>query len=132
MKNKYITKSLSTGEVITNTFNLSRYTTIADKWIAVLSIGLLSFSYFKNRSIEMCLTNKRIVLKTGVFNRKTEELRLRKIETVEIRQGFFDRMINRGSVKITGSGGSSVILANVDSPLLVKSAIDDAVDPLEA
>ena len=55
-------------------------------------------------------------------------MRLSKIETVEVRQGIFGRIFGFGSVLVTGTGNSSVVLKGVSNPISVKKEIDSHLD----
>ena len=70
----------------------------------------------------------RIICKRGLIARHTEEIRLAKVETIEIRQSIFQRILGAGSVIATGTGASDVILKDVDSPLDVKRVIEDRLE----
>ena len=76
---------------------------------------------------EYGLTNNRIITKTGIISRSTEEMKLSKIETVEIKQGILGRMLGYGNVVITGTGSSNVIIAKVSNPIDVKKKIDSQI-----
>lgn len=57
-------------------------------------------------SDEFVITNKRIVCKTGIFSRKTLEMNLSKIETVNVDQSIFGRLFGFGTITIIGTGGT--------------------------
>ena len=66
---------------------------------------------------ELVLTNKRVISKTGLIKRKTSELKISKLETVEIDQSVLERIFNEGTVICVGTGGSKTKLSGVDNPL---------------
>ncbi len=76
---------------------------------------------------EMGCTNQRVILKKGIISRKSEEHLLAKIETVEIRQNVLERILGFGSVKITGTGSSTLAFKNIDDPIGVKKAIEGEI-----
>ena len=57
-------------------------------------------------SDEFVITNKRIICKTGIFSRKTFEMNLNKIESVNVDQSFMGRILGYGSITIIGTGGT--------------------------
>ncbi|MED5493934.1 PH domain-containing protein [Halopseudomonas pachastrellae] len=134
----YIEDSLSSGEVIHKVFQLH--------WLAKvpmycwLVLGLVTFGltwlialyeYFRLRSIEQGVTNKRVILKNGIISRHTEEMKLSSIETVEIEQGIWGRMFGYGTVKLTGRGISDVKFRNIDDPMQVKRDIESVSNPID-
>jgi uncharacterized membrane protein YdbT with pleckstrin-like domain len=55
---------------------------------------------------EFAITNKRVIIKTGLISRKTFEMNHSKIESVNVDQGIVGRILGYGTVRIVGSGGS--------------------------
>ena len=66
---------------------------------------------------EFAITNKRIIIKTGLIGRKTFEMNHSKIESVNIDQGIIGRILGYGSIVIVGSGGTRAIIPNIHKPL---------------
>tara|TARA_B110000238_G_C15807225_1_gene302758 strand:- start:63 stop:347 length:285 start_codon:yes stop_codon:yes gene_type:complete len=77
---------------------------------------------------EYGLTNKRVITKTGVISRSTEEMKLSKVETVEVKQSILGRIVGYGNVIVSGTGSSNVIISRVANPLGVKKAIDSELE----
>jgi len=132
----YIDESLSAGEEIATLFHLHWITRMP--MVAWLLLGLLTFGltwfiaayeYLRLRHVEQGVTNKRVIYKTGIISRKSEEMKLASIETVEIDQGVLGRMLGYGNVKITGRGASDVLFRGVDDPMAVKRAIESISNP---
>jgi uncharacterized membrane protein YdbT with pleckstrin-like domain len=72
-----------------------------------------------------------MILKKGIVSRKTEEMKLKSIETVEIDQGIFGRIFGFGTVKVTGRGTSDFLFKGVDDPISVKQQIESVSNPVE-
>lgn len=88
--------------------------------------ALLAFyEYFKLVNIEMGVTNKRVIYKEGIISRKTEEMKLGAIENITIEQGFLQRLIGVGTVKVIGRAATPVFFNEVKDPLTVKKAIEN-------
>ena len=111
----YIKKTLITDEKIVATFKLH--------WIVYLKYILFWWLFFpiiwliQALFIEYALTTKRVVSKEGVISRNTEEMRLTKAETVEVKQGILGRILGYGTVIVTGTGSSYVAFKTVADPL---------------
>ena len=134
----YIVDSLSDGEKVERIFSLhwtSRIPMFLWLLLAIPTLGitliLAAYEYFRLRSIEHGVTNKRVIVKRGIISRKTEEMKLRSIETVEIEQSVFGRILDYGNIKITGKGISDVRFKNIDDPMMVKKRIESVSNPLE-
>jgi uncharacterized membrane protein YdbT with pleckstrin-like domain len=68
-------------------------------------------------SSEFAITNRRIVIKTGLFRRRTIELNIHQVESVNVDQSILGRMFDYGTVTIVGSGGTREVFANIERPL---------------
>jgi uncharacterized membrane protein YdbT with pleckstrin-like domain len=127
----YIEESLSSEEKIEALFRLH--------WIAWvpmclwLLLGLVTFGltwfvalyeFLRLRSTEQGVTNKRVILKRGIVSRRTEEMRITSIETVEIDQGVWGRIFGFGTIKVTGRGLSDVVFRFLDDPMSAKRRIE--------
>jgi len=133
----YIEESLSAGEQLMGFFRLHW---IARSWmvlwivLAIPTVGitliLALYEYLRLRSIEQGVTNKRVVYKKGIISRKSEEMKLNSIETVEIDQGIIGRLFGFGDVTVTGRGLSNVIFKTVDDPMAVKRQIESVSNPV--
>ena len=104
-------------------------------WQNIIYITLVSFfilwtlyNFLKLYTTERVITNKRVIYKTGIISIRTEELKNNKIESVEIKQTILGRLLDYGTIEISGTGTSKVYFDNVDSPSAVKSEIDDIIE----
>jgi uncharacterized membrane protein YdbT with pleckstrin-like domain len=133
----YIDESLSTGEEVSTLFKLHWVTRIPLALWLLLGIPTLGitlvialYEYLRIRHIEQGVTNKRVIFKTGIISRKSEEMKLTSIETVEIDQGIFGRIFGFGNVKVSGRGTSDVLFRTVADPMAVKRAIESISHPV--
>ena len=133
----YIEDSLSAGEQIVGFFRLhwiSRSWMILWIVLAIPTVGVTLipalYEYLRLRSIEQGVTNKRIIFKKGIISRKSEEMKLNSIETVEINQGIPGRIFGFGDVTVTGRGLSNVIFRAVEDPMAVKRQIESVSNPV--
>lgn len=127
----YIEESLSAGEEISALFKLHWVARIPMVlWLLlIITFPFAIYEYLRLRHTEHGVTNKRVIFKTGIISRKSEEMKLASIETVEIDQGIIGRMLGYGSVKVTGRGTSDVLFRLVDDPMAVKRAIESISHP---
>jgi len=73
--------------------------------------------------VEIVVTDKRVIYKTGWIRRHTEEMNVSKIETVDVYQGIMGRLFDYGNVSIKGVGGSIERDWAIASPLALRNAI---------
>ena len=68
-------------------------------------------------SDEFVVTNKRVIVKTGLISRKTLEMNLNKIETVNVDQSIIGRMLGYGTIGIVGTGGTHETFPYIAHPI---------------
>jgi uncharacterized membrane protein YdbT with pleckstrin-like domain len=92
----------------------------------VVGIFITIYEWLRLRAIELGVTTHRVVRKTGIISRETEEIRLSAIETVDLHQTTWGRLLGYGDVRVTGRGESSMVLSRIVDPVGVKRAIETA------
>lgn len=127
----YLDESLSPGERIVARFAL--HWTAKGRLILgiilipiVVGIFIVIYEWLRLRGIEMAVTTQRVVYKTGIVGRETEEIRLSALETVDLLQTTWGRLLGFGNVRVTGRGESSLTFVRVADPVSVKRAIETA------
>ena len=84
-------------------------------WVSLFTLGM--YPLIKMKSDEFAITNKRIIVKTGLISRKTLEMNLSKIESVNVDQSIIARIFGHGSIRITGTGGTKESFPTIRNPL---------------
>ena len=86
--------------------------------LALFSLWLLPI--IRQVTSEFVITNKRIIIKTGFIARKTLEMNLNKIESVNVDQGIWGRILGYGTITIIGTGGTKESFPDISRPLLFR------------
>ena len=73
--------------------------------IVIGAIYLLA-AMIQRRGAEFAVTNKRVIFKTGVMRRSSEELFLNKVESITVNEGMMGRALNYGTINVRGTGGT--------------------------
>ena len=84
-------------------------------WLAVAGLCVL-FGYLRWKATEFAVTNKRVVIKTGLLNRRTFELLLSKVESIGVEEGLLGRWLGYGLAVVKGTGGTPERFKNVAQP----------------
>lgn len=92
----------------------------------VIGLLLLLIAWINVKSTELGVTNKRVIVKTGFISRRTVELNLQKVESVQVDQGLVGRMFNYGTVVIAGGGNPFAPLTGIADPLGFRRAFLEA------
>ena len=82
---------------------------------SIITLGI--YPYLISKFSEFGITNKRLIIKTGIFSRKTLELNLSKIESVNVNQSILGRILGYGSLGVIGTGGTSENFLSIKNPL---------------
>jgi uncharacterized membrane protein YdbT with pleckstrin-like domain len=98
-------------------------------WIPlVIGLLILLATYIKRQSSDFAVTNKRVMMKVGVFSTRSVELLLNKIEAIAVNQSFLGRLCDYGNIVITGSGGTRESFARIQGPLAFRRAVQSVTD----
>jgi uncharacterized membrane protein YdbT with pleckstrin-like domain len=84
---------------------------------AAALLTLFIYPLIAMKSSEFAITNKRVIIKTGLLSRRTIEMNLSKIESVNVNQGIFGRILGYGTVRIVGTGGTKENFYRISKPL---------------
>ena len=82
--------------------------------------GLLLFaaSLFVWSTTELAVTNKRVVAQLGgISRRNTVELRLDKVENVQVEQSLMGRIFDYGSLVFTAAGVTATRIPGISNPI---------------
>ena len=79
---------------------------------ALFFIGIL-----KRNATEMAVTNKRVIVKTGIVDRRTIEILLSRIESVAVEEPALGRLMGYGTVIVRGTGGTPEVFSKIYHPL---------------
>jgi membrane protein YdbS with pleckstrin-like domain len=113
-------------------FILSRSTT--GEWLVLLYLGAAALlalvalyltvkAWFHRWTTETDVTNLRVVHKTGFIQRRTFEIALDKVESVDVNQSMLGRILNYGNVTIKGIGEGRETISAIASPLQFRNHI---------
>jgi uncharacterized membrane protein YdbT with pleckstrin-like domain len=74
-------------------------------------------AWFHRWTTETDVTNLRVVHKTGFIKRRTFEMSLDKVESVDVNQSILGRLLNYGNVTVRGVGEGAETISTIASPL---------------
>jgi uncharacterized membrane protein YdbT with pleckstrin-like domain len=91
--------------------------------VAVVALYLTAKAWFHRWTTETDVTDRRVVHKTGFIKRRTFEMALDKIESVDVSQSILGRLLNYGDVTILGVGEGKETISAIASPLAFRNSI---------
>ena len=113
-------------------FLLSRQTTTesivlvclaASAVVAIVALYWTVRAWFHRWTTETDVTNMRVVHKTGFIKRRTFEMSLDKVESVDVNQSILGRILNYGDVTVRGVGEGAETIDTIASPLEFRNHI---------
>jgi uncharacterized membrane protein YdbT with pleckstrin-like domain len=84
---------------------------------AIAALFWTAKAWFHRWTTETDVTNLRVVHKTGFIKRRTFEMSLDKVESVDVNQSILGRILNYGSVTVRGVGEGAETIDTIASPL---------------
>lgn len=92
----------------------------------VVGLVLLVIAYIRYQTTELAITNKRVVVKTGLISRNIIEINIAKVESVEVAQSVLGRLFDFGSLSISGTGFNQAPIPNISDPMTFRKALIQA------
>lgn len=101
---------------------------------ALLACGIVAFvaGMVRRNATEMAVTSRRVIVKQGLVSRKTIEMLLTKIETIEVSEPMVGRMLGYGSITMIGTGGTSEPFHKISHPLQFRSEVQQQLEKSSA
>ena len=89
--------------------------------------SVLLFFLIKNLityfTTEYGITSNRVISKKGLIRRDIEEINLSSIESINVNQTILGRILNYGTIIISGRGTSKVMLKDIDGVIEIRKLI---------
>jgi uncharacterized membrane protein YdbT with pleckstrin-like domain len=96
-------------------------------WCALLvflgGLFVIARAWFEWWTTEIAVTDRRVIYKTGFISRKTTEMHMDKVESVDVDQSVLGRILDYGNVMVRGTGSGLSPIKNVDAPLELRNHI---------
>jgi uncharacterized membrane protein YdbT with pleckstrin-like domain len=92
---------------------------------AAISFGV---ALLKRAATEMAVTDRRVVVKIGLLNRRTVELLLSKVESIGVEETLFGRIVGYGTVVLRGTGGTPESFSTIAHPLEFRREVQQQIE----
>lgn len=120
----YIDGALIKDEKVVYTGNISLWSLaplilLGLLFLFLYGIGLLFWlaAFIRYKTTELAVTNKRVIAKFGFISRKTIELNINKVESIQVDQGILGRIFNFGSLVVSGAGNPQAPIPGISNPM---------------
>jgi uncharacterized membrane protein YdbT with pleckstrin-like domain len=93
--------------------------------VAAFLVGRFAYWYAKMNATALLVTNRRVVLQSGVLSNQSSEFPLETVNDIQVDQRFLGRLMDVGDIVIT-AGGRQMVMMAVEQPLAVADRIRTA------
>jgi uncharacterized membrane protein YdbT with pleckstrin-like domain len=129
----YVEEVLTKDEHVVHTGHISLWSL----WVPILlgfvllaafGLGLIfwGFAYIKYKTTELAVTNKRVIVKSGFVSRRTVEININKVESIQVDQSLWGRAFNFGTLLISGAGYPQAPILGISDPMRFRKAFVEA------
>jgi len=87
--------------------------TILGLVVALAGALMLAHAWFRRWTTEIAVTDRRIIYKEGFIRRKTIEMHMDKVESVDVEQSILGRVLGYGDILVRGVGTGFEPLKNI-------------------
>ena len=93
--------------------------------VLIFGLGVLSFlrAWFHRVTTEIAVTDRRVIYKRGLIRRYSVEMHMDKVESVDVDQSIWGRLLSFGDVIVHGTGVGLEPLTMIDHPLELRNHI---------
>jgi uncharacterized membrane protein YdbT with pleckstrin-like domain len=77
---------------------------------------LIGAGFIRKLSTDVVLSNKRVLIKSGLINRKSIEVVLQKVESIGVDESALGRLLGYGGVILRGTGGTFEKFGTIANP----------------
>jgi len=95
--------------------------------LVIVAIAIFGYGMTKRSATEMAVTNRRVLIKTGLGSRRTLDLMLTRVESIGVEETFWGRMLGYGSVVIHGTGGTPESFVMIAHPQEFRRSVQEQI-----
>jgi uncharacterized membrane protein YdbT with pleckstrin-like domain len=97
----------------------------------VIGFLVMIIALLKRNATEMAVTNRRVLIKTGMASRRTIELLLANVESIVITEPFLGRMLGYGTVIVRGTGGTPEPFDRIAKPTEFRRCVQEQSEAVQ-
>lgn len=91
------------------------------------AVALVGVGIARRAATEVAVSNKRVLIKRGVFSRRSIEVLLPKVESIGLDESLFGRVLGYGTVIVRGTGGTFETFDRIAHPNELRRQIQQQV-----
>lgn len=101
-------------------------------FLAGIGLWIIVYSILDQKTRVFTHTTRKVMTKVGIVSRKTHEVAIRDIKSINMNQGILERIFGLGSIQIgsAGTGGVDVEFKGITNPAIIRDEIRKTKDEL--
>ena len=99
--------------------------------LLIVAAAIVAFAILKRSAVEIAVTDRRVMIKTRMFNRKSLEIMLAKVESIGIDEPTMGRLLGYGTVVVHGTGGTPEPFTRIARPSEFRRQVQEQVDKVK-
>jgi uncharacterized membrane protein YdbT with pleckstrin-like domain len=96
--------------------------------LIIVAVAIFGYSVVKKNATEIAVTDRRVMIKTGLAGRRSLEIMIAKVESIGIDETLLGRMLGYGTVVIHGTGGTPEPFTKIAHPSEFRMAVQRQID----
>lgn len=99
--------------------------------LLIVAAAIVAFAILKRSAVEIAVTDRRVMIKTGMFNRRSLEIMLAKVESIGIDEPAMGRLLGYGTVVVHGTGGTPEPFTRIARPSEFRRQVQEQIDKVK-
>jgi len=99
--------------------------------LLIVAAAIAAFAVAKRNAVEIAVTNRRVIIKTGMVSRRSLEIMLAKVESIGIDEPVMGRMLGYGTVVVHGTGGTPEPFRRIAHPSEFRRKVQEQIDAVK-
>ncbi|HMK69243.1 MAG TPA: PH domain-containing protein [Stellaceae bacterium] len=117
------TTALAAALLIAGNYFGDRIAYVPGVLVGIVALYAWLGAWIRRSTTELAVTNRRIIIKRGWISRRTIEMNMDKVESVDVLQSLMGRIFDYGDIVVRGTGSGLEPLRTVGSPLKLRSFV---------
>jgi uncharacterized membrane protein YdbT with pleckstrin-like domain len=94
-------------------------------FLAFVGLVVFVYEFLRRKLLLMYVTNQRVILRSGIIKIDTVQVRLDRIESVEIQRTLMGHLMGYATIIITGTGTRLAFIPYLDNAPHIRNVLDD-------
>ena len=96
--------------------------------LLTIAVAIVIVARVQRNATEIAVTNRRVIIKTGIASRRSLEIMLGKVESIGITEPMMGRVLGYGTVVIHGTGGTPEPFTRIARPSELRRHVQEQAD----